>query len=437
MDTGVTTVDELRRELRHDRRRAWVRLLLSPEVDRVFPVRFCQVVIGPRPSGWEHRRWEYPEWKFVTAQMTARGFAGLLTAGEVQELKLGELTCSFTLATSAQWYRHPSRQGYGGIEVPWPSCSLALSIDDSLNNASGGYMVGTAGPSFPTFARAYAAFFYDQWTQTGINQGTLGQIDLRIVDGRARIRRVVVRAASLDVWVDGRKAKGCRLELNSSTERRQVDVSGSGKVTIPLRSGAGQDPWLWLKDGTGWVDFRAITPWGGRQSPDVEFETTADPVAETTALATQGENTFLEYKQGLPDDNVTSKRKVLKTVVAFATGDGGTMLFGVDGDDDTGTVVGLTGKPALLLRRLNNLVRDLVTPAPTFAVTGQLVYGKYVIRLDVSSGGGILYALVLDTNRPEYYVRRNGSTYYARPEELAQVVGRRAEQSPGGIRDLL
>jgi len=33
------------------------------------------------------------------------------------------------------------------------------------------------------------------------------------------------------------------------------------------------------------------------------------------------------------------------------------MLFGVDGDDDTGTVVGLTGKPALLLRRLNNLVR--------------------------------------------------------------------------------
>jgi len=63
MDTGVTTVDELRRELRHDRRRAWVRLLLSPEVDRVFPVRFCQVVIGPRPSGWEHRRWEYPEWK--------------------------------------------------------------------------------------------------------------------------------------------------------------------------------------------------------------------------------------------------------------------------------------------------------------------------------------------------------------------------------------
>ncbi len=135
MDTGVTTVEELRRELSHARRTAWVRLLLGPEVDGVFPVRFCKLVIGLRPSGWEHRRWDYPGWTFLTAQITARAFVGLLTAGEVQELKLGELTCSFTLATSAQWYRLPSRQDYGGIEVPWPSCSLTLSIGDSQNNA--------------------------------------------------------------------------------------------------------------------------------------------------------------------------------------------------------------------------------------------------------------------------------------------------------------
>jgi hypothetical protein len=51
MGTGVTTVEDLRRELRHDGRTAWVCLLLGPEVDGVFPVRFCQVVIGPRPSG--------------------------------------------------------------------------------------------------------------------------------------------------------------------------------------------------------------------------------------------------------------------------------------------------------------------------------------------------------------------------------------------------
>jgi len=93
-------------------------------------------------------------------------------------------------------------------------------------------------------------------------------------------------------------------------------------VTIPLRSGAGQDPCSGLRTVQGGSTF-VLSRRGAAPEPDVEFETTADPVAETTALATQGENTFLEYKQGLPDDNVTSKRKVLKTVVAFATGTAG------------------------------------------------------------------------------------------------------------------
>lgn len=160
-------------ELRHDRRTAWVRLLLGQEADRVAPVRFGQVVVGARPDGWEDRRWVYPG-TFVTAQMTARTFAGLLTAGQAQELKLEELTCSFTLVESAQWFRHASRQAYGGGEVPWPSRSLTLSIEGARDNVPSGHMVGRAGPSFPTFAGTYAAFFYERWAQSGVNQATFG-----------------------------------------------------------------------------------------------------------------------------------------------------------------------------------------------------------------------------------------------------------------------
>jgi hypothetical protein len=57
----------------------------------------------------------------------------------------------------------------------------------------------------------------------------------------------------------------------------------------------------------------------------VEFETPEDPVAEITALAAQGETAHLEYKRELPDKTNDSLRKVLKTVVAFANGEGGTM----------------------------------------------------------------------------------------------------------------
>ena len=433
----MTTIAELRTSLPRDHRKAWVRLLLGVEEDGVAPIRSGQIIVGPKPDGWEPRRWTYPGWTFVAAEMTARGVSALLTAGEAQALKIGERTGSFTLSDNAQWIRHASRQEYGGIELAWPSRTVTLSTVDGQISAPGSFVVGSEGPSFPTFAGAYGAFFYDQWSQTGASQPTFGQVALRIVDGRARIRRVVARAASLDVWVDGRSARGCRLELNSSQDRLEAVVERSGKVSLLLRIGLGDDPWLWLKDRSDWIDYRAVRRWGGRQSPDVEFETPEDPVAEITALATQGETAHLEYKRDLPEDNHDSKRKVLKTVVAFANGDGGTMLFGVDGDDDTGTVVGLAGKPADLLRRLNDLVRDRVSPAPTFHIAGQKIDGRFVIRLDVSPGGGTLHTLVLDGNKPEYYVRRNGSTYYARPEELAQVVSKAYQQPLGGIRDLL
>lgn len=436
MDTGNTTVGELREELKHSGGHAWVRLLLGPQSESGSPLRFGKILVGPRPAGWAHRRWTYGDWTFTTAEMTARRVAALLVAGEPQSSQVDGLAFSYSLQENVQWFRLASHQEYSSTELPWPSRLAMLSLLDNQQNAPGGYIVG-AGPSFPTFAGAYNAFFYDQWIQSGANQGVFGQISLSIVDGRARIRRVVARAASLDVWVEGRGLKSCRLELNSATDRLEVETTRSGKLTLPLPSGLGRDAWLWLKDEGGWLDNRSLRPWGGRQSRNVEFEAPEDPVAEVTALASQGESTYLEYKRELPEDNPESKRKCLKTVVAFANGDGGTILFGVDGDDNAGTVVGLAGKPAELLRRLNGLIRDRVTPTPTFSIRGHVVDSKYVIKLDVSSGGGILYALILDANRPEYHVRRNGSTYFARPEELAQVVAKATAQPNQGLLDLL
>jgi hypothetical protein len=413
-----------------------VRALVGPDLEGVRPLRFAEILVGPEPAGWEYRTWTYSDWTFTTWAMTARQLASQLdsdgTAG-VGEVSLGELTAIFSVAGSPQWFHLAGRQEYDRVELMWPSRLVNLQLDGGPTNPPPGYMVGMEGPSFPTFAGAFGAFFYDQWGQSGADQAMLGQIKVRILDGRARIRRAVVRAASVDVWVDGRSPKGCHLELNSTTTRLDVELAGRGKITLPLQTGLGQDPWLWLKSGSEWIDYRSLTSWGGRQPRGVEFETWDDVLAEVTGLAAQGESTYLEYKRVLPDDNLTSKRKTLKTVVAFANGEGGTILFGVDGDDSVGTIVGLSGQPAQLVRRLNDLVRDCLSPAPTFTVAAHMVEGKAVIRLDVGSGAGVLYGLMLDPNRPEYYVRRNGSTYYARPDELEQVVVRRVPQTPGDL----
>lgn len=428
------TPDELRSVLAIDRRRAWVRAVVGADLSGVAPVWYAEAIVGPRPEGWQPRDWVYPECRFVTAEMTARQLSRLLIAEQSLEVDLGTVRGSLSLAPQGSWLRLASRQMYGGTELPWPSRSVSLSMSSDSPNPPTSYMVGSDGPSFPTFAGAFGAFFFDQWTQTGAGSPSLRQLAVRIVDGRARIRRVVAHAASIDVWIDGRALKGCRIELNSSTDRMEIAIADSGKVTFPLAQGLGQDPWLWLKDESGWLDFRSITPWGGRQSSDVAIELPEDPAADISALAAQGESTYLEYKSTLPEDTKESKRKALKTVVAFANGDGGTLLFGVEGDDNVGQVIGIEGRPAVLLRRLNDLIRDRVSPTPTVHVKGHDLDGKYVIRLDVESGRGVLHALDLDSNRPEYYVRRNGSTYHARPEELAQVIAR--GQPPPQLSDL-
>jgi hypothetical protein len=359
--------------------------------------------------------------------MRARDLSAVLVTGSVQELNLGSIQATVTVPENASWFRHASRQRYIDIELSWPSRTIILALPDAQMNSPSGYMVGANSPSFPTFAGAFAAFFHDQWVQTGANQPNLAQIVARIVDSRARIQRVVVRAASLDVWVDGRGIQGCRLELNSSTDRLETIVERGGRISFPLPRGLGEDPWLWLKSEGGWLDYRSVVGWGGRRSPDVEVERPEDPIADISALASQGESTYLEYKVALPGDDHDSKRKTLKTVVAFANGEGGTMLFGVEGDEDVGRIAGLVGRPADLRRRLNDLVRDRITPNPTWHLEGYDVEGKYVIRLNVAPGHGVLHALLMDTNKPEYYVRRNGSTYYARPEELAVIVQRGAQ----------
>jgi hypothetical protein len=44
----------------------------------------------------------------------------------------------------------------------------------------------------------------------------------------------------------------------------------------------------------------------------------------------------------------------------------------------------------------------------------------------VQSGNGTVYALTIDKNKPDYYVRRDGTTFFAQPDEVATIV-RRAE----------
>jgi hypothetical protein len=218
--------------------------------------------------------------------------------------------------------------------------------------------------------------------------------------------------------------KGSWLELNGAEFRTAVGLTRAGRVTIPLPTGLPSDAWLWLKQATEWHDFRALS-WEGSRIRNVETELPRDPIAELSLLAAQGEGPHLEYKERLPDSR-DEKRHVFKTVVAFANGDGGTLLFGIG---DGGELRGVEDKLPEGRRRLNDLLRDLVDPSPSVRIQAHRLDGKNILVLEVLSGDGVLHALTLDRNRPEYYVRRDGTTFFARPNELAAIV-QRASQAP-------
>jgi len=427
MEQGVSTPDDFRAQLRARRGRAWISAVIGQPVDGVAPLLHALIVVGPRPEGWTERAWIYGECSFVSVAISTAKLASVLDPERDVSLKAGPISVGIELMNgNFNWLRKPSLALYDELVLPWPSMAYTIGMaNQGQIHPPNGYLVGQDdAPSFPTFGAAYNAFYHHNFTVSGTNSPQLGQISIRLVDGRARIGRVRIRPASLDVWVGGRAVKGSWLELNGAEFRTAGGLTRAGRVTIPLPTGLPSDAWLWLKQATEWHDFRALS-WEGSRIRNVETELPRDPIAELSLLAAQGEGPHLEYKEKLPDSR-DEKRHVFKTVVAFANGDGGTLLFGIG---DGGELRGVEDRLPEGRRRLNDLLRDLVDPSPSVRIQAHRLDGKNILVLEVLSGDGVLHALTLDRNRPEYYVRRDGTTFFARPNEVAAIV-QRASQAP-------
>lgn len=430
MDHVTISLDDLRRQLSNSRRSAWIRVLVAPVGDEPAKPLALQARVGPKPEAWAEQAWCYEQCTFASGQVTSRRLAQWLKGG-AQTLSLGPVRTKIAFPDNAQYtcIHVPSLAQYNNVQLPWPSFVHTPGLVNGGHvNPPQGYLVGSgATPSFPAFGGAFNAFFYDQYGISGVGNPQFNVASIHVVDNRARIRRVRVRAASIDVSLGGTALRDTVIELNGAEYRTVVKVE-KPRVLIPLPDGLPSDAWIWLKAGTQWLDFRPLNQWGGVVSPDIEIELPRDPAAELSLLATRGEGPFLEYKEKLPDTR-DEKRNVFKTVVAFANGAGGSIVFGIE--DETKLIRGLPGKLPVERRRLTDLVRDLVSPSPRVSVEAANIDGRHLLVLHVQPGDGTIYALIVDGNKPEYYVRRDGTTFYARPDELLALVGPPSDSRQG------
>ena len=148
-----------------------------------------------------------------------------------------------------------------------------------------------------------------------------------------------------------------------------------------------------LKRERTWVDRRFLN-WGYRAGVDEGIEEVVEGQAQLDALVWLGEGPNIEFKVELPLRQAGNEAmNFLRTVVAFANGQGGTILFGVTDDGD---VLGLprTEAESRARDRITDLVRATVTPVPSYAlelydVEGQLARVVLGLRIRARAGAAL------------------------------------------------
>lgn len=113
----------------------------------------------------------------------------------------------------------------------------------------------------------------------------------------------------------------------------------------------------------------------------------------------------------------------MKTVCAFANGDGGSILFGVDDE------AGIPGVPDSAIDGLENQLTQLVnswvepTPTTSFVVLPTDLPGKSVLEMRVQPNSRLCGSRTnASSTDVTPYIRHNAISVRARPHEIEQIV---------------
>jgi hypothetical protein len=383
-----------------DARLALVRL------DDAWQVRHGEVTLGAAASP-KPRTWRYANDAFLETRVPGHLAAGLLRP-EGQEIDGLKVTAPASLANGI-YQRVAGGTDWRPAIMPWPRTQWEIQAEPSATSREGGLLVGD-GPSFVSHEAAFSAFFYGAAPSNMANQQPLWRIIQ--IDRRAWLHQIKIFSDALTVVVKGTALNEVALELCTPTSRIVRRVGRTGRLKLRLPRGLAANSLLLLRQGDEWLDYRnfySSTP-GGDVDPSVIWH---QPEAELALLIAGGEGQRVEFKQEVPMTE-SSRKTVLKTIAAFASSDGGTMLFGVA--DDT-QVLGIDAtKLDGLKLAIVNMIRNSIDPEPSYRLRDEQLDGRTLLVLEITAG----YPwYTVNPAKPEFYVRRGASTSPARKSEIA------------------
>ncbi len=422
MDSGTVKIQELSESLEQNggTARVWAVALLASASPPI--LLRANVVVGESNADFRDRIWTYESCAFSSFQMPAIELAHVFGAALKTRIELGPAKFTFALSSSDSYFqRRPSLLTYDVMPSRWPSRVYTLAVASGRQQPvpiPAGILVGPGNPTFANFAAAINAFFFDNYALSGANNPSFDTIELRMLDRRGRIKGARIHLTDLEVEVDGDLPPDASIELMAVTDRRHIRVEGSPSVVVPLPNGLPNDAWVWLRTDDDWLDYRSLQETGPYRSPDVQDERPVDLVLDLKAMISRGENQYVEFKKLLPSGADEHLRVALKSIVAFANGEGGTLLYGIE---DDGQVIGVEDRDDLE-DQLHDRLRHLTSPMPPVKTKCETVDGRKILAVQVEPNTGTIFSLVIKPNKPEYFVRRGATTFYARHDELAKIV---------------
>ena len=128
----------------------------------------------------------------------------------------------------------------------------------------------------------------------------------------------------------------------------------------------------------------------------------------------QGEGEQLEFKRSLSKDD----SKWLKTVVAFANGRGGKIVFGIETD---GSIVGVTGSLFETKDAIADAVANRINPMPPISLSVTSLGDKPLIVLEVAQGMQCPYYLKSKGDSEGVYVRYDATTRQVDEDGLREL----------------
>ncbi len=118
-----------------------------------------------------------------------------------------------------------------------------------------------------------------------------------------------------------------------------------------------------------------------------------------------GETSSIEYKQEVPSNS----EKYIKTIIAFANGNGGQMVFGIE--DITCKVVGIPQDQVFMTAdRITNTIADACQPVVDFEIKYKTIEKKTIIIVKVFPGARRPYYLKSKGMMEGTYIRVSGTT---------------------------